>query len=82
MLQGSSPQLKASGGGGGGEGLSFLLGAGHWKLNYVPVSEYIYNTNWIFFLRGWGEDSKFGGGVDLGEWGSECDQGVLYETIK
>lgn len=81
MLQGSSPQLMTSGGGGGGEGLSFLLGAGHWKLDYVPVSEYTTQIG-FFFLRGWGEVSKFGGGVDLGEWGSECDQGVLYEAIK
>lgn len=27
--------------GGDGEGLSFLLGAGHWMLDYLPVSEYI-----------------------------------------
>lgn len=57
----------ASGGGGcgdgGGEGLSFLLGACHWKLNYVPVSEYIYNTNWIFFLAGVGRKLK------VWEWG-------------
>lgn len=42
----------------------------------------IYNTNWIFFLAGRGEASRFGGGVDLGERGSECDQGVLYETME
>lgn len=68
MLQGSSPQLMTSGGGGSGEGLSFLLGAGHWKLDYVPVSEYTTQIGFFFFagvgrglkVWGWGRPGRTG----------------------